>query len=86
MLPDIEQDRGTLRTLCESLGYKPDALKEAGAWLLEKVGRVKLRISIGEPLGIFEALEFLELGVQGKLGMWRALAVAAVEDSRLRID
>jgi hypothetical protein len=30
MLPDIEQDRGTLRSLCESLGYKPDALKEAG--------------------------------------------------------
>ena len=39
---------------------------------------------IGDQLGILEALEFLELGVQGKLAMWRALSAASAADSRLQ--
>jgi hypothetical protein len=34
-------------------------------------------------LGTFEALEFLVLGIHGKLALWRALAILAQTDSRL---
>jgi hypothetical protein len=34
--------------------------------------------------GTFEALEFLALGIQGKLSLWHALQVAATTDARLR--
>jgi hypothetical protein len=44
---------------------------------------MKLRIAARDSLGTFEALEFLELGVQGKVGMWRALSSIVVEDTRL---
>lgn len=37
-----------------------------------------------DSLGTFEALEFLELGIHGKLALWRALAVVAEYDSRLK--
>ena len=35
-------------------------------------------------LGTFEALETLALGILGKLALWRALAVVAATDARLR--
>jgi hypothetical protein len=34
-------------------------------------------------LGTFEALEFLALGIQGKLALWRALGAVAMADDRL---
>ena len=45
---------------------------------------MKLGQSSGEDFGTFEALEFLALGVRGKMGMWEALDVASALDARLR--
>jgi hypothetical protein len=84
MLGEIEADRETLRGLCDKLGAKADSLKEMAGWLSEKLSRLKLQTAAGDRLGIFEALEFLELGVQGKLAMWRALSAASAGDSRLQ--
>ena len=44
---------------------------------------MKLGQGSGGDFGTFEALEFLALGVRGKMGMWQALDVAAVGDTRL---
>ena len=82
MLAEVESDRAVLQSLIDRIGSASSPAKHAVAWLGEKVSRLKL--SSGNGLGTFEALEMLELGVTGKLLMWRALAIAAVQDARLR--
>lgn len=82
ILPEIKQDRDTLRRITER-GGSGDTLKEAAAWVGEKVGRIKLGYDSGSGLATFEALEFLALGIHGKLALWRALQVVAPADARL---
>ena len=75
LAPQIEEDRQTLIGLMAGLGISKNPVKQAGAWVAEKASRVKFGgLSSGEPeLGTFMAVESLALGVQGKLGLWRAL-------------
>jgi hypothetical protein len=84
LLPEVEQDQQTLQQLADSTGSGGNVLKEFTAWLSEKVSRFKLGQGAAEEFGTFEALEFLALGVLGKVSLWRALQVAAKEDPRLR--
>jgi hypothetical protein len=56
-------------------------VKEAAAWVAQKVGRFKFRLS--EPIGVFEAVEALSLGVLGKLALWKALDCLASTDDRM---
>jgi hypothetical protein len=72
---DIDQDRKTLEQLMDELGIKKDRLKDAAAWVAEKVGRLKLN---GQVVGYSDLsrlieLEGLSLGVEGKLALWRNL-------------
>lgn len=83
LLEDIEADRAMLRRLSERLGPPVNPIKEAGAWLAEKVTRAKLHRQMGGELGTFEAVEALGLGIQGKLALWRALGTIAAADPRL---
>lgn len=83
LLADIEADRAVLLGITERLGSQSSLVKDAAAWIQEKVSRLKLRRDEGHGLGTFEALEFLSLGILGKRALWRALAVIAPEDSRL---
>jgi hypothetical protein len=73
--PQIEQDRETLKGLMEGLGTSESKIKEAGAWVAEKASRLKLggKSSDHVDLDLFMALETLELGVRGKLLLWKAL-------------
>jgi len=82
LLPEVEDDRRTLEGIARTLDAG-SALKEAGAWLAEKVSRLKLHRDVKGVLGTFEALEAMTLGVLGKRALWRALAVAAGSDARL---
>jgi hypothetical protein len=84
LLIEIEADRDVLRELAERTGIGSSALKELTAWLGEKVSRVKLSSHDATGFGTFEALEFLELGIHGKLALWRALAIVAENDPRLQ--
>ncbi|MDP9147627.1 MAG: hypothetical protein M3N22_08190 [Acidobacteriota bacterium] len=85
ILADIEEDRATLRRLAESIGATSHDLKEVTAWLAEKVSRLKLsHTDTDGGLGTFEALEFLAVGIHGKLALWRALAAASASDARLK--
>ena len=75
LAPQIEEDRQTLIALMKSMDSPQNPVKQAGAWVTEKASRLKfLGMSSGEPeLGTFMALESLALGVQGKLGLSKAL-------------
>jgi hypothetical protein len=81
---EIEADREVLRVLAERIGAGSSALKDFGAWVSEKVSRIKLGGQSGGDLTTFEALEFLMLGIHGKWALWRALAVIAAKDTRLQ--
>lgn len=84
LLGEIEADRAVLRTLAERIGgARSNPVKEATAWVSEKVSRLKLGRTVAGDLGTFEALEALALGILGKLSLWRALAVVAHADERL---
>ena len=84
VLGEVEADREVLARLAEGVGGSAGGLKEWGAWLGEKVSRLKLKHGSADGLGTFEALEFLELGIQGKRALWRVMAVVAQFDSRVQ--
>ncbi|HWO30617.1 MAG TPA: hypothetical protein VNO32_17615 [Candidatus Acidoferrum sp.] len=84
LLAEIEADHDVLRALAERTGSGSSAVKELGAWLTEKVSRVKLSRQSENDLKTFEALEFLQLGIHGKWALWRALDAVAARDVRLQ--
>jgi hypothetical protein len=84
LLSEIKDDRNTLRELATKVGNDTSPLKEATAWFAEKVSHLKLNHDSKDGLGTFEALEFLALGIQGRLAMWRALSAAQSLDERLQ--
>lgn len=81
LLGEVEADRVTLNDLVDRVGGDPSSFKEAAAWVAQKVGRFKLTVT--EPIGLFEAVETLSLGVLGKLALWNALARIASTDERV---
>jgi hypothetical protein len=76
---EIEEDQKVLQGLLERVGGEESAVRKAAVWLTEKLGRAKLKLddSGDGELRVFEALETLVLGIQGKLALWRALKAAA---------
>jgi hypothetical protein len=84
VLLEVEEDRETLRRIVERVGKGSPDLKEAAAWILEKTSRLKLGHGEAKGIGTFQALETLALGILGKLALWRALAILAEKDDRLR--
>jgi hypothetical protein len=81
LAPQIEEDRQTLTGLMQRMDISTSPVKQAGAWVTEKVSRAKFGgLASGEPqLGTFMAIESLAFGVLGKLSLWRALAQVADE-------
>ena len=83
---EIKEDQDILRSLIQSLGGKESKTRKAAAWLTEKLGEVKLLVDDrgdGE-IRLLEALETLELGIQGKAALWRGLEVIADRIEPLR--
>jgi hypothetical protein len=83
ILTEVESDRATLKNLADRIGAGSDKVKELSAWLSEKVSRIKLNRE-AHSLGTFEALEFLALGILGKLALWDALKTLQPLDARLQ--
>jgi hypothetical protein len=84
ILAGVEEDEEILQNLARKIGTGSNMLKEATAWVGEKASRIKLGAGMSGDFGTFEALEFLVLGIQGKLHLWYALEAVAVTDARLR--
>jgi hypothetical protein len=73
---EIHADHDELRNLIERLGDEDSSLRNAGAWLAEKLGRLKMGFtaSADSKLRLLQSLEFLFLGITGKRSLWRALS------------
>jgi hypothetical protein len=84
LLPEIQADDKTLRSIAKAIDAEPDGIKNAGGWLLEKVARLKLGHTKSAGFEFFESLEMLSLGIAGKQSLWKALRIASNEDHRLR--
>jgi hypothetical protein len=83
---EIEEDVASLRDVMARLGVDEDSIKQAGALVLERVGRLKLNGQLFgySPLSRLVELEGLMLGVTGKRALWLALFESYRTDPRLR--
>lgn len=84
LLPRIQADDLTLRSIAEKIGSGPSTVKQMGGWLLEKAARLKLGHTGSTNFEMFESLELLALGIRGKICLWKALEAISKLDSRLR--
>jgi len=83
MLGEVQADDRTLRSIAEKIGPGPSTLKAAAGWVVEKLSRLKLGHTGSADFEMFESLEMLALGIQGKLCLWKALRAASTMDPRL---
>jgi hypothetical protein len=84
-LRDLDGEREVLLGLIRETGGAPNPLKQAGAWLLEKLGRAKLNgalVTYSDLSRLLE-LEMLLLGVRGKRALWDALERVREGDTSL---
>jgi hypothetical protein len=82
VVAEIEADRRALERLMASLEVEPSRVKRAGAFLAERLARLKTngRLFHFSPLSRVVELEGLALGILGKLKLWEGLAdVAALQ-------
>ncbi|MQA98716.1 MAG: hypothetical protein GEU78_00240 [Actinobacteria bacterium] len=82
---EIEEDRRALTDVMDRLGVRRNPAKQAGGWVVEKLGRLKPN---GRLLGYSDLsrvleLEGLTIGITGKLALWRNLQALAQVDERL---
>jgi hypothetical protein len=72
---EIEADRETLEAVLERLGVGRSPVKPTGAWLAERLGRLKPNGHLRgySPLSRLLELEGLAMGITGKLELWRTL-------------
>jgi hypothetical protein len=76
---EIEQDQAELKTLMNRLNIAESGGRKIGGWLAEKMTQLKMQIDDRSDgaLRLFESLEALSLGIEGKLALWRALKAVA---------
>jgi hypothetical protein len=84
---EIAEDQGELEHLMERLSVARSRTRQATAWLADKAAALKL--ALDDPKGgsfrLLESMEALAIGVDGKLALWQALAVASEEMPGLRV-
>lgn len=83
---EIHEDRTSLLGVMSALKIRTDPVKQALAWGAEKAGRLKLNghLLSYSPLSRLDELEFLTLGVTGKLALWCSLDLLVPREPRLR--
>jgi hypothetical protein len=82
---EIEADRLVLEDLMSQLGVEESKARKASAWVGSKLTEMKFMIDDPNagPLHLFQALEILSLGIEGKRSLWVALGTAAEVDPKL---
>lgn len=85
LTPLLEQDRAMLLAVLAVLELKPDPLKVGGAWLVEKLARLKLNGSWlrYSPLSRLVELEGLCVDSHGRMSVWRSLETLSRKEPRL---
>jgi hypothetical protein len=76
---DVVADRVSLEGVMERAQVKKHRHRRMTAWLIEKLTRLKLRADDkGDgALQFLEGLELVEVGIEGKRELWRALAATS---------
>lgn len=75
---EIAAEQAILQKLVDDLGAHESALRQTGAWVLEKLSHLKLQLGVcGDGLGLLQALESLAVGITGKRSLWRLLGATA---------
>jgi hypothetical protein len=84
---DVASDRDELERLMKELNIDQSRMRKASAWLAEKITELKLRFDDPKAgaLLLFESLEALSLGIEGKRSLWIALAAIAETTPSMRI-
>ncbi|HSS21259.1 MAG TPA: hypothetical protein VLL54_14390 [Pyrinomonadaceae bacterium] len=84
---DIAADRDELQRLMKQLDIGESRTRKASAWMTEKMTELKLRFDDPKsgPLRLFESLEALSLGIEGKRSLWITLSAVAEQATSLRI-
>jgi hypothetical protein len=80
LLAEVIEDRDQLKLLAEYLNLDTSKTKETAAWFSEKLSRLKFGAADTDAFELFEVLELIELGIRGKLQLWRALEAASIGD------
>ena len=82
---EIEEDREQLKTLMANQHIEESRVRKAGGWIAERLAELKLEVD-DEATGRLRRLERLEalaIGIDGKIALWRALAVTASANAEL---
>jgi hypothetical protein len=84
---DVTRDRDELEALMGRLQVSVSRTRQATAWVAQKIAELKLRLDdpAGGPLRLLEGLDALAVGIEGKLALWEALAVAADDAPALQV-
>ena len=84
---DITADRAELENFMKSLNIDESRTRKASAWLTGKFTELKLRFDdpAGGELRLFEALEMLSLGIEGKRSLWKALVALTEKSPSLKV-
>jgi hypothetical protein len=82
---EVREDQHLLREVLDRIGAGERRTAQALAWVGEKAseGRLALVARAHPALSVFEALESIALGLQGKLALFRVLAELGPRDARL---
>jgi len=82
---EIEADIRELEGLMSRAGISPSSVRAAGGWITAKMAELKVRIDdpVDGALRLLETLETVSLGIEGKRGLWIALAAASEQNPAL---
>ncbi|HEY9227677.1 MAG TPA: hypothetical protein VIP11_13560 [Gemmatimonadaceae bacterium] len=85
---EIKDDHDLLERLMSRLGVSHSVVRRTAGWLSERAARLKL--AVDDPhdgdLRVFEMLELISLGIEGKISLWKALSAAGVPDGTTNYD
>jgi hypothetical protein len=77
---EVAEDREALEHLIDRLGFSESTIRKASGWLAEKAATLKMIVDDPRsgPFRTFESLEAIELGIQGKCLLWKALSASVI--------
>jgi hypothetical protein len=84
MVEEVGNDQAALQRFLQAVGASPDPVKNATAWLGEKLGRLKPNGELLRRSALSDVveLEALRLAVEGKAAGWRVLRRLSDDDDR----
>jgi hypothetical protein len=83
---DIEADRETLQSIMQRLGVSESPVRKVTGWLSERAATLKLKIDdpVDGVLRIYESIELLCIGIEGKRMLWGSLQTIAPHVDELK--